>query len=278
MFDEERTLGTLDPVEGTFWRVPVTDGAIRLAGKPREIQVYANGEGVTQDDRDMIEMQELASRKAMRNPENDYKVIFYPNQFRWRLGLFIAGLWVAFFCAVWTSITLPIRVGRLAFKVTLGATNMHDAYSWFLGLSLFWFSSFVKYVIAREHRRWSKYLATRQNRPFPWKLFIVHTTTMLGRLLFAVTSLFIVLPTLLGLFVEVYVILPIHYHFYPGVTPTIRVLDAWASGLILSVIILRVARMARPDSLTALFDKVSYFESLHLSSFNLNRSNQPDFD
>jgi E3 ubiquitin-protein ligase MARCH6 len=259
VFDEEGALATFDPVEGTFWRVPVTDGAIRLAGKPREIQVDASGEGFTQDDRDMIEMQNLASRKAMRNPENDYKVIFYPEQFRPRLILFLVGLWAAFFGAVWTSITLPIRVGRLAFKVALGAAGIHDAYSWMLGLCLFWFSSFIRYVVAREHRRWHKYLATRQNRPFPWKLFLVHSATMIGRLIFAVTSLFIVLPMLLGLFVEIYVVLPIHYHLYPGVTPTLRVLDAWAAGLIISVIGLRATRMlAHQDSLTALFDKVCF--------------------
>lgn len=247
----------IDTVAGSYWRVPVAEDAIRLAGRPSAIQTDALGNGLTQEDKDMIDMQIFASRKSQRVPHNDYKVVFYPDQFLLRIAIFLIVLWAAFFGTAWTALTLPIRIGRLTFKLLLDTTTIHDAYSWIVGLYLFWFASFAKYLVGREQRRWSKYLSTRTRSIFPVKLFLRHTAAMLGRLALAVLWLVFLLPFLIGLFFEIYFVLPLTYHFYPGHTPILRLADAWACGMILGAIILRAARLGQPDQLPELFDRVS---------------------
>ena len=247
----------IDSVAGSYWRVPVAEDAIQLAGRPTAIQTDALGNGLTQDDKDMIDMQIFAYRRGQRIPHNDYKVVFYPDLFPLRIAIFLVVLWAAFFGTAWTAITLPIRIGRLAFKILLNTTTIHDAYSWIAGLYLFWFANFVKYLVGREQRRWSKYLSSRPRNAFPVKLFLRHTVTMLGRLALAVAWLIILLPSLIGLLFEIYLVLPLTYQFYPGHTPTIRLLDAWACGVILSAIILRAARLGQADQLPDLFNRVS---------------------
>jgi E3 ubiquitin-protein ligase DOA10 len=247
----------IDPVAGSYWRVPVAEDAIRLAGKSYAIQTDALGNGFTQEDKDMIDMQILASRKGQRIPHNDYKVVFYPDRFLPRVTIFVLALWAAFFGAAWTSITLPIRIGRLMFKIVFDTTTVHDGYSWIVGLYVFWFGSFAKYLVGREQRRWSKYLSTRTRNAFPVKLFLRHTAAMLGRLALAVLWLIFLLPGLIGLLFEIYVVLPITYQVYPGLTPTLRLMDAWTAGMIISAITLRAARLGQPDQLPELFERVS---------------------
>lgn len=256
LFDERTVSAPIDTAEGTFWRVPVTDGAIQLAGRPYAIQTDISGNGISQEDRDMIDMQLIASEKAMRNPNNDYRVIFFPHNFLFRLVAFVAVSWMAFFFGVWTAITLPVQIGRLTFKVSLGLTDVHDAYCWLAGLYLFWIGSFGNYLLVRERRRWSKYLKSRSNHRFTFKLFVAHTATMLFRLVFSVVLLILVLPALVGLVFEIYMVLPLSYHLYPGQTPTLRLVDAWAAGLIIGAIALRLARLVRPNQVPGVFDRV----------------------
>lgn len=258
LFDEIAVPAPIDTTDGTFWRVPVTAGAIQLAGKPYAIETDVTGNGITQEGRDLIDLQLLASEKAMRNPNHDYRVIFYPHNFQARLAAFVIISWFAFFGAVWTAVTLPICVGRLAFKHLLHTTAVHDAHSWIAGLYIFWFVNFGRYLVAREIRRWSKYLAEPNHR-FAIGLFLTHTMTMLGRLSFAVVVLIFILPTLIGLLVEVYFVLPLWYHLYPRTTPTLRVVDAWVAGLTICALILRAARLGRPGRLLTLFDRVLGF-------------------
>jgi E3 ubiquitin-protein ligase MARCH6 len=246
----------IDPVAGSYWRVPVAEDAIRLAGKPYAIQTNSLGNGLTQDDEDMIDVQIFASKKRQRIPHNDYKVVFYPDWFILRITVFLFSLWAAFFGAAWTSITLPIRIGRLMFKIMFDTTTVHDGYSWIVGLYVFWFGSFSKYLVGREQRRWSKYLSSHTRNAFPVKLFLRHTAAMLGGLVLAVLWLIVLLPCLMGLLFEIYVVLPITYQVYPGVTPTLRLMDAWATGMIISTIILRAARLGQPNQLLELFERV----------------------
>jgi E3 ubiquitin-protein ligase MARCH6 len=256
LFDEMTVPCPDEGVEGTFWRVPVAEGAIRLAGKPRAIQTDYNGNGITQGDRDMIDLQILASEKAHRIPQNDYKVIFYPSKFRLRLVAFTIVIWVAIFGTIWTCLTLPIRIGRLIFRITLNITDIHDAYSWIAGLYLIWFAMFIKYVVGREQRRWSKYFSLRPRSHFPVKYFVIHTFTIIGRLAFAVSMLIFVIPLLVGLLFEVYMVLPLSYHLYPNTTPVLRIADAWAAGMILCAIALQSARLVPAQQLPNFIDRV----------------------
>lgn len=244
-----------DTSDGTFWRIPVTPGAIRLAGKPNAIETDANGNGITEEGRDLIDLQALACEKAMRNPMSDYRVVYYPNHFYLRLGIFFMVGWLALFGAVWSTFTLPISMGRLAFKHLANITDVHDGYTWIAGLYIFWLVNVGRYITAREVRRWAKYLAEPDHR-FTLSLFLTHTMTMLGRLMFAVVLLILVLPLLIGLLFEVYFVLPLSYHVYPGFTPTLRIFDAWAAGLTICALTLRAARLGRGVQGLAFFERV----------------------
>jgi len=244
-----------DTSDGTFWRIPVTSGAIQLAGKPNAIKTDVNGVGITQEGRDLIDLQVLAYEKAMRNPMSDYQVVYYPNHFYLRLSIFVIVGWFALFGAVWSTFTLPICIGRLAFKHLANVTDIHDSYTWIAGLYVIWLANVGRYITAREVRRWAKYLA-EPDRRFTTSLFLTHTMTMLGRLIFAVVLLILVLPLLVGLLFEVYFVLPLNYHLYPGVTPTLRIFDAWAAGLTICALALRAARLGRGAQGLAFFERI----------------------
>ncbi|KAG8831415.1 hypothetical protein FRC17_003193 [Serendipita sp. 399] len=221
--------------EGTFWRVPVAEGAIVLAGQPRAIRTDSAGNGITQEDRDRIDMQLVASERARRNPTQDYHVVFYPDYLEIRIAAFVAACWLGLFATYWITITLPVLSGRLLFK-SLGIVGVFDGYAWMLSLFILWMGTFGKYLVDREHRKWSKFFENAEESSFPLDKFLIRILVVISRLLLSVILLAGLAPLSIGLLFEVYLVLPLSYHFYPGTTPTIRIAEAWTAGCIILAI------------------------------------------
>ncbi|KAG8801883.1 hypothetical protein FRC16_010890 [Serendipita sp. 398] len=221
--------------EGTFWRVPVAEGAVVLAGQPRAIRTDGAGNGITQEDRDRIDMQLVASERVRRNPAQDYHVVFYPDHLEIRMAAFAVACWFGLFAAYWISITLPVLSGRLIFK-SFGIVGIFDGYAWMLSFCILWVGAFGKYLIDREQRKWNKYFENTEDAPFPFDRFIARIFVVINRLILSVVLLAGLAPLSIGLLFEVYVVLPLSYHLYPGSTPTIRIADVWMTGSIILAI------------------------------------------
>lgn len=254
--EEEPGLNEM-PVDGHYYRVPATEHTLILDGQPEHIETDADGVALNEHDRTVVELQIAAARKFGRDPAADYKVIFYPSHFKLRLAAFFICLWSASAAVVWVAGVLPIRIGRLAMARLFGLRDIHDAYSWLVGLYTIWAIQMARYIVSRERRRWKKYLSTRKRRRFPIKLFFHHTTGMFARLIVAAISIFGVLPLLLGLVFEVYLVIPLKYAVRPGVPVTIRFWDCWATGMLWGSILVQAQRYAPPNGISRTFDTVS---------------------
>jgi len=254
--EEEPGLNDM-PVDGRYYRVPATEHTLILDGQPEHIETDADGVALNELDRNVVELQIAAARKFGRDPAADYKVIFYPSHFKLRLAAFFICLWSASAAVVWVAGVLPIRIGRLALARLFGLRDVHDAYSWLVGLYTIWAIQMARYIVSRERRRWKKYLSTRRRRRFPIKLFVHHTTGMFARLIVAAVSIFGVLPLLLGLVFEVYLVIPLKYTLRPGVPVTIRFWDCWAAGMLWGSILVQAQRYAPPNGISRTFDTVS---------------------
>ena len=254
--EEEPGLNNM-PADGHYYRVPATEHTLVLEGQPEYIETDADGVALNEVDRNLVELQIAAARKFGRDPAADYKVIFYPRHFKLRLAGFFICLWSASAAVVWVVGVLPIRIGRLALARLFGLRDVHDAYSWLVGLYTIWAVQMARYIVSRERRRWKKYLSTRKRRRFPIKLFFYHTYGMFARLIVAAISIFGVLPLLVGLVFEVYLVIPIKYTIHPGVPATIRFWDCWATGMLWGSIIVQAQRYAPPNGISRTFENVS---------------------
>jgi E3 ubiquitin-protein ligase MARCH6 len=254
--EEEPLLNDM-PVDGRYFRVPATEHTLVLDGQPEYIETDADGVALNELDRTLVELQIAAARKFGRDPAADYKVIFYPSHFKLRLAAFFTCLWSASAAVVWVAGVLPIRIGRLALARLFRLRDVHDAYSWLVGLYTIWAIQMARYIVSRERRRWKKYLSTRRRRRFPIKLFFHHTTGMFARLIVAAISIFGILPLLLGLVFEVYLVIPLKYTLRPCVPVTIRFWDCWAAGMLWGSILVQAQRYAPPNGISRTFDTVS---------------------
>ena len=78
----------------------------------------------------------------------------------------------------------------------------------------------------------------------------------------------VVIPTLVALVVELYLVLPIRYAHNPEVELRVRVVDMWALGLLYSKIALRAHRLQGGGFLTRGIEQVKF--DLNFSSFDFD--------
>lgn len=230
--------------DGSFRRVPASDNV----ALPREMrataEVDANGEPVTEAAAKLIQMQNAEAEKAKRSPKSDYIVVYIPPHFRYRIILFIFALWVAFAVFVAISLSVPILLGRSFFKL-FTARDVHDGYSFITGFYLLWGC----YIIGKAVDRMDK----RRQRRGPdgpraeFSVFLVKRSLLwLAKISYMLFSLGLVIPTLISLVMDFYIIMPIRLAVNPALKPHIRIVDAWALGLLYAKIAVHVHSLQRP--------------------------------
>jgi len=230
--------------DGSFRRVPASDNV----ALPREMrataEVDANGEPVNEAAAKLIQMQNAEAEKAKRSPKSDYIVVYIPPHFRYRIILFIFALWVAFAVFVAISLSVPILLGRSFFKL-FTARDVHDGYSFITGFYLLWGC----YIIGKAVDRMDK----RRQRRGPdgpraeFSVFLVKRSLLwLAKISYMLFSLGLVIPTLISLVMDFYIIMPIRLAVNPALKPHIRIVDAWALGLLYAKIAVHVHSLQRP--------------------------------
>lgn len=245
--------------DGCFRRVPNNDNVALVKDSPATAEVREDGTPVDEKARKLIDAQNAEAQKAKRQIKKDYTVVYIPPNIRYRIILFLFCLWVAGSILLAIVLAAPILMGRAFFRM-FTTSGVHDGYSFIAGFYLLWgcflFSSAVDRLDKRRQRRW-----TEGAERGSWTLFAIKRGLLWAtQALYMVVALGVVIPTLVGLVFELYIVFPIRHTANPLLEPRIRIVDMWALGLLYSRIILRVISMQQPgrgDGLIRGIDRVS---------------------
>ncbi|KAI0294319.1 hypothetical protein B0F90DRAFT_1757507 [Multifurca ochricompacta] len=221
---------------GSYRRVPNSDNVAVPRDMRATARVDADGLPVDDEARMLIEIQDAEAEKAKRNPKDDYTVVHIPPHFQHRIGLLIFALWVIGCLFVTASVTVPVLLGRGVFNL-FTKRQMHDGYSFLVGFYALWGCWVVGHAIERMEKR-------RQRRSAD-EAHIVHHF-FVG----------IVIPTLIGLVVELYLIMPIRLLLNPDLVPNVRAVDMWALGIIYAKIVLHAHRLRPLNRITTGFNHI----------------------
>lgn len=162
-----------------------------------------------------------------------FKMVYAPPWFRTRIFAFVVLLWL-FAAVTGCSITLiPLVFGRCVFDAVLpGEVKKNDIYAFSMGINIL--GGLVYCLLHLQSG------AVRMRRSYgvdaetPAK--IMRKLSAIGlravRLIYAYSAFVFVLPALLALLVEFYVMIPLHTYFLPGDEHTIQFVQTWTLGLL----------------------------------------------
>lgn len=192
--------------DGRYVRAPASD-QVRI---PKGAQTFLE---VDQDNNRIDDQPDFDDGLHGRNSEM-FSIIYIPPLFRLRISAFIFLIWL-FAATTGVSITIvPLVLGRYIFaKLTLSHLRMNDIYAFSIGIYLL--GGAVYGILYRQRIR--TYLRDT---------FTPHTLTITSFLrkaasftvrflgfIYTYAAFGILLPTLLSLFMEFYLIIPLHTYF-----------------------------------------------------------------
>ncbi|KAK0203078.1 hypothetical protein DFS33DRAFT_1344825 [Desarmillaria ectypa] len=242
--------------DGSFRRVPATDSIALPKDVGATAAVDERGNPIDERAERLITIQNLEALKAKHQIRDDYMVVYLPPNFRRRIFIFVAVLWVISALSLGVLVALPIALGRRFFGLFV-AEDVHDGYSLIIGFYLLWGCYLVGKAIDRLDKR-------RQRRGVDgpradlWMLVVKRGLLWSAKISYMTLFLGIVIPTLVALAVDLYVILPIRLGLDPTLSPTIRIVDEWALGLLYVKIGLYVHRMQPRGRIARGIDLISH--------------------
>ncbi|KAF8629103.1 hypothetical protein AX15_003588 [Amanita polypyramis BW_CC] len=234
--------------DGSFRRVPATDQLALPRDMKATAPVTAVGEPVDEEARNLIRTQDAEASKAHRDVKTDYMVVYIPPQFRYRIFGFIGLMWWICAMLLGLSVALPIQLGRSFFRL-FTPREIHDGYSFIVGFYLLW----LCYIIGKAIDRLDKRRQRRGNEGprADIRIFVIKRGLLwFAKTIYMVLFLGIIIPTLIALVVDLYIILPLRLTLKPNMTPRIRIVDAWALGLLYAKIVIHVHRIHPPNQIT----------------------------
>ncbi|KAK2465700.1 hypothetical protein APHAL10511_002244 [Amanita phalloides] len=234
--------------DGSFRRVPATD---QLA-LPRDMKATAavteSGEPADEEARNLMRMQDAEAVKAHRDVKKDYMVVYIPPHFRYRIFCFIGLMWCVCAMLLGLAVALPIQLGRSFFRL-FTLREVHDGYSLIIGFYLLWLCYSIGKAIDRLDKR-----RQRRGNEGPRadiRVFVIKRGLLwFAKTIYMVLFLGIIIPTLVALVVDLFIILPLRLALKPDTMPRIRIVDAWALGLLYTKIVLHIHRIHPPNQIT----------------------------
>ncbi|XP_006462126.1 hypothetical protein AGABI2DRAFT_118987 [Agaricus bisporus var. bisporus H97] len=230
---------------GTFRRVPATDNLALPRDMRATAQVFESGEPWDERAEKLMRDQNAEALKAKRDINFDYRVVYIPPGFRYRIIGFIVCMWIIGAIVLGFSVALPITLGRSVFRL-FTSRDVHDGYSLILGFYLL----VACYLCGRAIDRLDKRRQRRSpegSRADLRVLVIKRGLLWLAKISFMMATLGVVLPILVAIVMDLYVILPVRLALDPSLNPKIRVVDSWALGLLYVKIAIHVQRI-QPNS------------------------------
>lgn len=226
--------------DGSFRRVPASDNIALPRDMPATAEVHEDGTPANDAAKELVSLQNLEALKAKRDIRADYIVVYFPPRFRARVLTFIAAVWLIVAIVVATGIALPIQIGRRFFGL-FTSTELHDGYSFLAGFYLLWGCYAIGHIAERLDKRRLR-LSHNGPRPEFMVFFVKRSLVWSSKIAYMVVFLGVVIPVLLGLVVDLYIILPIRLTLDPAMVPKIRMVDMWSLGLIYGKIAIRLRR------------------------------------
>ena len=235
--DNEETTVTSD---GAFRRVPASDNIALPRDMRATAEVQEDGSPLNDRAAALMASQNAEAVKAKRDVKDDYIVVYIPPRFRMRIVTFVMAIWTIMAIAAAICIAVPVQVGRHFFAL-ISPSVVHDGYSFLAGFYILW----ACYMVAKAAESMDRQ-RQRMTRDGPRPDFAVYFAKqgLLGatKMTYIAVFLGVVIPILLGLVVDVYIVLPIRLTLYPTMVPTIRLVDMWSLGLVYCKIAIRLRR------------------------------------
>ena len=225
-------------VDGGYRRVPHLDNIALPRDMSATVKVDKDGNPLDEAGRTLMESQNAEAEKARRDVKTDYMVVYLPPHFRERVILFVLSLWMLATMLFVTAMALPVHLGRLVFWRVLGR-EVHDGYSIVVGFYLLWGCYIFGKTLDRIDKRRQRNGGDEPRGETIVYLFKYFTLQAL-HLSWAAFWLGFVIPTLLALVVELYIVHPLRLIINPGLTLKIRIVDSWAVGLLFMKLVLGV--------------------------------------
>lgn len=255
--------------DGTFRRVPNSDNVALVKDSPATAEVDEDGNPVNAEQARLMALQNAEAEKARRNIKDDYTVVYVPPHLKYRVIAFIACVWIVGSILLGMLLGAPVLLGRLFLRLFI-PRDVHDGYSFIAGFYLLWVCWFVGHTIDRMDKRrqrrgghearaeWPLYLAKRS---FVWIAQISYMAFFLG----------FVIPTLVALVVEFYIVQPIRHITEPPTDLRIRMVDMWALGLLYSKVIIRCLRLQPDNDFVRGIDHIKRQGWTHLDPFRATK-------
>ena len=216
--------------DGSFRRVPATDH-IAL---PRDMRATAavdeNGEAVNDAVRQLMMKQNTEVIKAKRDIQKDFMVVYIPPSFGTRVVVFLGCMWILASISLGLLVALPIQIGRSFFKLFV-SYDVHDGYSLIIGFYLLWGCFIIGKAVDRLDKRRQRRGAEGPRADLRI-LVLKRGLLWIPKISYMIVFLGVVIPTLVSVVVDLYIILPIRFITTPDLKPRIRVVDSWALGLL----------------------------------------------
>ena len=244
------------PFHGSYRRVPNSDNVAVPRDMRATAKVDVNGIPIDDEARGLIAAQDAEAEKAKRNPKEDYTVVFIPSHFQYRIGLFIFALWVIGCVFVTAAVSVPILLGRGVFNLFTDR-QMHDGYAFLIGFYTLWGCWVVGHAVERMDKRRQRRSADDARGNWPL-YFLKRSLLWLAKISYIAFSVGVVIPALLGLVVELYIVMPIRLSLNPELVPDVRVVDMWALGIIYAKLALHANRLRPLNRITAGFNHVRF--------------------
>ena len=262
-----------DIQDGSFRRVPATDNIALPRDMRATVAVTAAGEPVGDDAMKLMSLQNAEALKAKRIIKDDYTIVYLPPSLRFRLIGFITLLWIFGAIFIGFGIALPIQLGRSFFKL-FTSREVHDGYSFIIGFYLVW----MCYLFARAIDRLDRRRQRRGGdgpRPDLYILVLKRGLLWIAKIAYMMLLLGIVIPVLLAIVIDLYIVLPIRFTLDPTLTPKIRIVDTWALGLLYAKIAFHAHTIQPPNRITRGLQHVS---SLLFFELSCTESSIRDYD
>lgn len=243
--------------DGTFRRVPNRDNIALVKDIPATAQVDRDGKPINEEQARIIAAQDAEAVKNKRNVKDDYTVVYLPPNLRYRVAAFIFVVWTLGSIMLALTLAGPILLGR-AFFGLFTSNEVHDGYAYIAGFYLLWGCYLVAYSIDRMDKR-----RQRRGGPHPraqWPLYFMKRSLLwVTQTSYMAIFLGVVIPTLLALVMEFYLVRPLRSITRPPAEHRIRIVDMWALGLLYSKIFIRVLRMQPNNDIIKGIDQVRPF-------------------
>ncbi|THH00644.1 hypothetical protein EW026_g1929 [Hermanssonia centrifuga] len=227
--------------DGTFRRVPNSDNVALLKDELATVEVDAEGVPVNDIEDRLMQRQNQEAEKAKRSIKDDYTITYMPPRFKYRVITFMVAIWMVCSIFLASSLAIPIIFGRFFFKLFV-PYHVHDGYSFIAGFYLLWGCWLLNMVVERmdKHRQRRGGGEPRADLPL---YFAKRSLLWLAKASYMTFFLGFVIPTLIAVVVELYIVMPFRQTFYPDMPPRIRIVDMWALGLLYTKIALQGPRV-----------------------------------